>query len=139
LPKERTSSRGATSATFFYQPEAFLSDSRPIDEAALDRRLAEARAAADAEVVRAEASRTAGTAMGIGFRIGIELVVGVCIGTGGGYALDRWLHTAPWFMIVGLIIGFAAGLRNVFRSADEYGKKWDAADAADRADKTDGK
>ncbi|WP_419814692.1 AtpZ/AtpI family protein [Glacieibacterium sp.] len=116
-----------------------MSDSRPIDEAALDRRLAEARAAADAEVVRAEASRTAGTAMGIGFRIGIELVVGVCIGTGGGYALDRWLHTAPWLMIVGLIVGFAAGLRNVFRSADEYGKKWDAADAADRADKTDGK
>ena len=109
-------------------------DARRIDEAALDARLAEMRSAREAEVVRAEASRTAGTAMGIGFRIGIELVVGVCIGTGGGYALDRWLGTAPWLMILGLIVGFAAGLRNVFRSADAYGKKWDAADSADRLD-----
>lgn len=112
-----------------------MPDLAPIDEAALDARLAEVRAARDAETVRAEASRTAGTAMGIGFRIGIELVVGVCIGTGGGYALDRWLHTAPWLMILGLLVGFAAGLRNVFRSADSYGQKWDAADAADKADK----
>ncbi len=107
----------------------------PIDEAALDARLAEVRNARDAEVVRADAARTAGTAMGIGLRIGIELVVGVAIGTGGGFALDRWLHTAPWLMILGLIIGFAAGLKNVFRSADEYGQKWDAADAADRVEK----
>ena len=109
-----------------------MSDSAPIDEAALDKRLAEVRAARDAEVVRAEASRTAGTAMGIGFRIGIELVVGVCVGTGIGYAIDRWTGHPPWAMIVGLLVGFAAGLRNVFRSADEYGQKWDAADAADR-------
>ncbi len=105
-----------------------------IDEAALDASLAAKRAARDAEIVRAEASRTAGTAMGIGFRIGIELVVGVCIGTGGGYALDRWLGTAPWLMIVGLLVGFAAGLRNVFKSADDYGQKWDAADKADKLD-----
>ncbi|MBC7987381.1 MAG: AtpZ/AtpI family protein [Sphingomonadaceae bacterium] len=71
--------------------------------------------------------------MGLGFRIGIELVVGVAIGTGGGWALDRWLGTAPWLMIVGLIVGFAAGLRNVFRSADTMGKKWDAAEQADAA------
>jgi ATP synthase protein I len=106
-------------------------DSAPIDEAALDARLAEVRAARDADAIRADASRTAGTAMGIGFRIGIELVVGVCIGAGGGFALDRWLHSAPWLMMVGLIVGFAAGLRNVFRSADDYGRKWTAADAAD--------
>ena len=114
-----------------------MPDSPPIDEAALDARLAEARAARHADVVRGEAARTAGTAMGIGFRIGIELVVGVCLGTGAGFALDRWLHTAPWLMIVGLLIGFAAGLRNVFRSADEYGAKWTAADAADRAARPD--
>jgi ATP synthase protein I len=115
--------------------EVFLPDTLPIDEAALDKRLAEVRAARDAEVIRAEASRTAGTAMGIGFRIGIELVVGVVIGAGGGYALDRWLGTAPWLMILGLMVGFAAGLRNVFRLTNKYGAKWDAADAADALDK----
>ena len=112
-----------------------MPDTLPIDEAALDKRLAEVRAARDAEVVRAEASRTAGTAMGIGFRIGIELVVGVVIGAGGGYALDRWLGTAPWLMVLGLVVGFAAGLRNVFRLTAQYGAKWDAADAADKLDR----
>jgi ATP synthase protein I len=111
-----------------------LPETNPIDEAALDKRLAEARAAKDAQV-RADAARTAGTAMGLGLRIGIELVVGVAIGTGGGYALDQWLGTAPWLMVFGLIVGFSAGLRNVFRSADNIGKKWDAAEAADRAEK----
>ncbi|MBC8055244.1 MAG: AtpZ/AtpI family protein [Rhizobiales bacterium] len=110
-----------------------------VDEAALDKRLAEIRAARDADAIRAEATRTAGTAMGIGFRIGTELVVGVVIGAGGGYALDRWLGTAPWLMILGLVVGFAAGLRNVFRLTAEYGAKWDAADAADAADRAEKK
>ena len=110
-----------------------MPETKSIDEAALDRRLAEVRGARDEEAVRAEASRTAGTAMGIGFRIGIELVVGVVVGAGGGWALDRWLGLAPWLMILGLIVGFAAGLRNVFRLSADYGAKWDAADAADRS------
>lgn len=118
-------------ATFL--PDALSPNDRPIDEAALDRRLGDLRAQREAAEARAKASRTAGTAMGLGFRIGIELVVGVAVGTGGGWALDRWLGTAPWLMIAGLIVGFAAGLRNVFRSAESMGKKWDAADAADKS------
>lgn len=112
-----------------------LPDERQIDEAALDRRLGELGAAREAEKVRAEAARTAGTAMGLGLRIGVELVVGVAVGAGGGWALDRWLGTTPWLMMLGLILGFAAGLRNVFRSAETMGAKWDAADAAERADR----
>jgi len=43
------------------------------------------------------------------------LVGGVVIGGLFGYLLDRWWHTAPWLMIVGGGLGFAAGLRDVLR------------------------
>lgn len=47
--------------------------------------------------------------------IGIEMLVAVLLGTFGGYLLDRWLHTRPWLMIVGFVLGAAAGFRNIFR------------------------
>ncbi len=109
-----------------------LHDDRP-DADALDRRLAELRAEREAETVRAEASRTATTALGLGFRIGVELVVAVGVCALIGWAVDRELGSAPWGMIVGFVLGFGAGLRNLFRSAQRYGERWDAADAADRA------
>src|SRR4051812_2685688 len=45
--------------------------------------------------------------------IGIELVVSVMLGLGGGYWLDKKLHTSPWFTLVGIVLGFAAGLRSL--------------------------
>jgi ATP synthase protein I len=41
------------------------------------------------------------------------VVVGVLI----GWALDYWLGISPWGMIVFLLLGFAAGVLNVMRSA----------------------
>ena len=34
-----------------------------------------------------------------------------------GWALDRWLGTAPFLMVVFLVLGAAAGIMNVFRAA----------------------
>jgi ATP synthase protein I len=104
-----------------------------LDADALDRRLAELRAEREAEAVRAEASRTASTALGLGFRIGVELVVAVGVCAAIGWAIDRQAGSAPWGMIAGFVLGFAAGLRNLFRTATRYGERWDAAEAADRA------
>lgn len=47
--------------------------------------------------------------------IGLEMLVSVLIGAGGGYLLDRYLHTRPWLMIVGFVLGAAAGFRTLFR------------------------
>jgi ATP synthase protein I len=33
-----------------------------------------------------------------------------------GLVLDRWLGTSPWFLLVFLILGFAAGMTNMLRS-----------------------
>lgn len=51
-----------------------------------------------------------------GISIGIEIVVSVLIGLGGGYWLDKKFGTAPWLMILGIVLGFAAGIRSMLRT-----------------------
>jgi ATP synthase protein I len=52
-----------------------------------------------------------------GFRLSSELVAGVLVGAGIGWLIDRGLGTSPWGFIVFLLLGFAAGVLNVMRSA----------------------
>ena len=49
--------------------------------------------------------------------LGLELAIAVIIGLAIGYYLDKWLGTGPWMTVVWLAIGFAAGLRSLFRAA----------------------
>ncbi len=53
------------------------------------------------------------------WRMVIELVSGLAIGFGIGYGLDTLLGTTPWLMIVFLLLGFAAGVNVMIRSARE--------------------
>jgi ATP synthase protein I len=64
-------------------------------------------------------AQRAATASGYakGFRLSSELVAGVVVGAGIGWLLDRWLGVSPWGLIVFLLLGFAAGVLNVMRSA----------------------
>src|SRR3990172_8823806 len=52
-----------------------------------------------------------------GRRLSTELVAGVIVGAGVGWLLDRWLGISPWGFIVFLLLGFAAGMLNVMRTA----------------------
>lgn len=54
--------------------------------------------------------------LGLGFRIAVDLLAGVMVGVGMGLALDRWLGTSPWLLLVFLVFGFAAGMTNMLRS-----------------------
>lgn len=47
---------------------------------------------------------------------GITFVVATAGATIGGYYLDRWLGTSPWFTLIGMGVGIAAGFREFFRS-----------------------
>jgi ATP synthase protein I len=51
--------------------------------------------------------------------VGLELGISVVIGWAFGAWLDRKLGTAPWLMIVFLLIGITAGFRSVYRTARE--------------------
>ena len=53
--------------------------------------------------------KTSQSAFGPAFKFAGELVVGVVVGGGLGWALDKHFGTAPWLMIVLFILGFAAG------------------------------
>jgi len=53
-----------------------------------------------------------------GFRLSSELVGGVLVGAGLGWALDRVLGISPWGMIVFLLLGFVAGVVNVVRATN---------------------
>lgn len=61
--------------------------------------------------------RARGAAMGAAFKLAAELVVGVVVGGGIGWALDRHLGTAPWLLVLFLVLGFAAGMSNLIRAA----------------------
>lgn len=61
--------------------------------------------------------RMRGQAMGQGLRIAVDLVVGVAFGGFIGWWLDQYLGTAPWLMVLMLILGFTAGMMNVIRTA----------------------
>jgi ATP synthase protein I len=58
-----------------------------------------------------------GAALGQALRLGVELVAGVAVGGFIGWALDRFLGTAPFLMVVFLGLGAAAGIMNVVRTA----------------------
>ncbi len=47
--------------------------------------------------------------------LGIHLVAGTFIGLAIGYFLDKWLQTSPWLTIIFLILGIAAGFKNMCR------------------------
>ena len=62
-----------------------------------------------------------GNILSLAFRIGVELVSAIAIGLAIGWLLDNWLYTKPWFMIVFILLGGAAGILNVFRLANGFG------------------
>jgi ATP synthase protein I len=66
---------------------------------------------------QSEPPRSDPSAIARGFRLSTELVAGVLVGVAIGWACDHWLGTSPWGMILFLLLGFAAGVLNVMRSA----------------------
>ena len=65
--------------------------------------------------------------------VGLTLVISTVLGFGGGLVLDRWLGSAPWLMLVGLLLGIASGFVNLFRAAGIFGREGGQAER-DRSD-----
>ena len=64
-----------------------------------------------------------GSFMGSAFRLGTELVAAVVVGTIIGFILDTWFGTKPWLIIIFFFLGAAAGMLNVFRTANRMQKE----------------
>ncbi len=59
--------------------------------------------------------------LGWALRVGVEMVSAIVVGVGIGYGLDWWFGTKPWFLVVFFLLGSAAAMMNVYRSAMGYG------------------
>ncbi len=55
--------------------------------------------------------------MALGMRMASEFVSAILVGALLGFGFDYWLKTSPFGLIVGIIIGFAAGVVNLIRAA----------------------
>ncbi len=55
------------------------------------------------------------SALGVGFRVGLEFVVAVGVGVALGWAFDRWLGTKPWGLLAFILLGIGAGMMSVYR------------------------
>lgn len=61
--------------------------------------------------------------LGQAVRIGTELLAALIVGGGLGWAIDTYLlDSGPWGMVGGLILGALAGIRNAYRSAQQWPK-----------------
>ena len=80
----------------------------------LDKRLKRAR---KADLRGDQQTNRRGTALGLGFRIAVDLVSAVAVGVGLGYFLDWLLGTSPVFLLILMPCGMAAGILNVMRLA----------------------
>ncbi|QHQ35966.1 AtpZ/AtpI family protein [Algicella marina] len=63
------------------------------------------------------------TASSLAWRMVLELVVGMGLGVGIGYGLDSLFGTLPIFLMIFALLGFAAGIRTMMRTAGEVKNK----------------
>ena len=62
----------------------------------------------------------------LAWRMVIELVAGLLIGFGMGYGLDSLFGTLPIFLVIFTLLGLAAGIKTMMRSAQEIQQKKEA-------------
>ena len=62
--------------------------------------------------------------LGKALKISTELVAAVVVGSIIGFLLDDWFDTKPLLTICFFVIGVAAGILNVFRSAKKMQNKY---------------
>ncbi|MDX8459065.1 AtpZ/AtpI family protein [Mesorhizobium humile] len=104
------------------QPEATIRD----DELERRRRdLGASLATRRTDRLEGKDDAKAATGYGQALKLSSEFIAGVVVGVGLGWIIDRAAGTTPWGLIVGLLLGFGAGILNVLRSAglaSEFGQ-----------------
>lgn len=61
--------------------------------------------------------------------MGVELISATLTWAGIGWLVDRWLGTDPWFLVIGALVGNAAGIYLVWLR----GRRMDEAEAREAA------
>jgi ATP synthase protein I len=101
------------------------------DPGSLDQLDAKLKAARDRIEGRGQGSKTGSyndSLAGVGYRMSIELVVGICAGLGLGWLVDTQMGTKPWFMIGFMFLGLVAAIFNVVRLSKDVQRRIDKQD-----------
>ncbi|MGD9816027.1 MAG: AtpZ/AtpI family protein [Hyphomonadaceae bacterium] len=95
-----------------------MADKHPPEDALdnLRRRVAKARGEGSSNA--APPQSPASLALRFGGEFGAAVIVGALL----GYGADYFLHSSPWGLGIGLVLGFAAGVVNVVRVAQSYSR-----------------
>lgn len=108
-------------------------DQRPPSSDELGERI---RRAQEARRPQRPLSEPQSRQFGVGYRVFVEMLAGVLVGAGLGWFFDQLLGTRPWLLVVMLVLGFAAGMLNAYRStrrmvaeAERESRSNDAGDA----------
>ncbi len=56
-------------------------------------------------------------AVGLASGIGLQFAASVLVGLGLGLFIDHLAHTAPWFLLIGIVLGIVGGSYSVVRTA----------------------
>ncbi|RYG92819.1 AtpZ/AtpI family protein [Loktanella sp. IMCC34160] len=116
-----------------------LSDRRDLSEAdrlkALENRIAQMKGgAAEEHHMKKDYSQA-----NLAWRMVVELVAGLGIGFGIGYGLDALFGTTPFLMVLFILLGLAAGIQTMLRTAKEIeGLKLAETAGDDRKDERNG-
>ena len=73
--------------------------------------------------VQKDGVRSNASSLGKALKISTELVAAVVVGSAIGFLLDSWFDTKPLLIICFFIMGVAAGILNVFKSAKKMQNK----------------
>lgn len=89
------------------------------DHGSFEDRLAAARRKQGLDAPPADPGKTGGvgnmSSMGVGLRVGVEMLSALVVGLAIGWGLDGWLHTRPFLLILFVLLGGGAGIANVWR------------------------
>ncbi|MHA6267267.1 AtpZ/AtpI family protein [uncultured Aliiroseovarius sp.] len=100
----------------------------------LEMRLKQAKG----EVKEDDTSDAAYNQASFAWQMVIELTVGLLIGFGIGYGLDALFGTKPIFMVLFIMLGFAAGMKVMLSTAAQMQKKAEEAQDAQTAAEEEG-
>ncbi|MCC0054824.1 MAG: AtpZ/AtpI family protein [Rhodobiaceae bacterium] len=87
----------------------------------LGNAIAGARAEAISERQAGPRDGKANSGIGQAVKLSSEFIAGVVVGGVLGYTLDYFAGTAPFGLIVLVLLGFAAGVRNLVRASQRMG------------------
>ncbi|TPW33754.1 AtpZ/AtpI family protein [Oecophyllibacter saccharovorans] len=128
LSARRTATQRSREPPAMTQPES--SETR-----AFDARLTEAQKRllpGDAKALEKAAANKTPTAFGMAMRVASDMIAGVILGAAIGVWLDRETGHKPLFTLLFALLGFGAGMRNVWRVVNTPVSETDSAADAEK-------